>query len=142
METRILPEPVNPVAEFVDNYGETRVIHRKRGRRLSVFNGGDTPVLRMNRAAAILSGGLIKQKRIERGLTARELCLRAGFVDVNPKQRIYALENATREQGVRLGTLYALAHALECDVSDLLPSLPDVLKLAGVRVQELKGLTS
>jgi DNA-binding Xre family transcriptional regulator len=133
--------PKNPVASFVDQYGDEQVIHRPKGRRLSIYKGGNTPILRMNRAVAILMGQLIRAKRLERGLSQRELCVRAGFVGQHPKQRIYAIESATRNEGIRLGTLYALADALDCDVSDLLPNKSDVMQLAGVTRQHTETLS-
>ncbi len=128
----VIKAPRAPVATFTDEYGDERIIHRPKGRRLSVFNGGDTPTLRMNRAVAVLLGKAVRARRNELGYTARELCMRAGFVDVNPKQRIHHIETAMRGEGVRLGTLYALAHALDCAPVDLLPSVKEAADLAGV----------
>lgn len=133
-------QPRNPIATFVDNYGEARIIHRLKGRRLSVFNGPGTPVQLMNRATAILMGKRIRARRKALGLSAKELVQRAGFVDVNPKQRVYAIETAGREQGIKLGTLYALAHALECSPCDLLPPLEEVMKAAGVQQTEIRTI--
>lgn len=133
-------EPKNPIASFVDTYGDERVIHRPVGRKLAVFNGGDTPILRMNRAVAVLFGQRVHQRRGALKLSQRELCQRAGFVDVNPKQRIHAIETATRLKGVRFGTLYALAHALECEPFDLMPTLQEALDLAGVSPQSIASL--
>lgn len=124
--------PKNPVASFVDGYGDLQVIHRKKGRRLSVFKGGDTPALRMNRAAAILIGENIKARRLEKKLSQKNLCVRAGLCNVNPKQYIHAIESASRMAGCKTGTLYAIAFALDCDASDLMPSLAEVMKYAGM----------
>lgn len=141
MEKRsVVQQPVNPVATFVDNYGELRVIHRKQGRRLSVFNGGDTPALRMNRAAAILIGKNIKAKRLEHKMSQKLLCQKAGLVNVNPKQCIHSLENAKRQGGSRMGTLYAIAFALECEVSELLPSVEAVLEYAEMDTRKVSVL--
>lgn len=132
MTRSITLTPIQPVATFVDTYGDERVIHRRNGRSLAVFNGGETPVLRMTRAAAILIGDRVKDRRKALGISQRELCQRAGLIDVNPKQRIHAIENATRLRGIRMGTLYALSYALECEVADLLPSRSEVMALSGV----------
>ena len=126
-------KPNRPVAEFVDDYGERRVIHRnkKTSKTLSVFREATTPTLRMNRAVAVLLGQNIRTRRLALNLSPRDLCERAGLIDQNPKQRVHAMESAARREGIRLGTLYALAHALECLPGDLLPPMADVLELAG-----------
>lgn len=126
--------PTTVIAEFEDQYGDVRKIHRPKGRRLSVLREGNTPVHAMNRACAILMAKKIKARRLELGLSQKQVCIRAGFELVNPKQRIHAIENATRNEGVRLGTLYALAQALLCEPRDLLPTLAEVLHASGVKI--------
>lgn len=125
-------KPKNPIAEFTDEYGDKRIIHRKKGRRLSVFNGGDTVALKMNRACAVIIGKKIKARRTLLMMSQKVLCQKAGLQNVNPKQYIHAIENATRLAGCRTGTLYAIAYALECEVTDLLPSLNEVMKVSDV----------
>jgi DNA-binding Xre family transcriptional regulator len=132
---RIVFEPRNPVAEFQDEHGDTQTIHRPKGRRLSVYRGGNTPVLRMNRAVAVLLGERIRARRLMLGMTQEQLCLKAGFVHTHPKQRMADIERATRAEGIRLGSLYAVAYALGCHPGDLLPPMDDVMKLAGVGPQ-------
>lgn len=134
--------PKNVVATFVDQYGDTQIIHRPKGRRLSVFKGGDTPALRMNRAAAILIGQRIKAARLEAGLSQKQLCLRAGLANVNPKQYIHGIEAATRTAGCRMGTIYALAHAMGVEATDLLPTMNEVMMLAKVRATNIKTLAA
>lgn len=134
--------PRNPVATFENEYGETEIIHRPKGRALKLYRGLNTPVLRMNRAAATLLGQLVRSRRKALGLSLKQLCLRAGLKDANPKQRIHAIETAMRAEGVRLGTLYALAHALECEVGDLLPAKADVIAAAEVTPQSVETLSA
>lgn len=135
-------QPKNPVATFVDEYGEEQIIHRPKGRRLSVFRGMNTPALKLNRAIAVLSGKLIKKRRVELGLSQKQLCQRAGLANVNPKQYIWAIENATRTNGIRQGTLFALAYALECDPCDLLPTIKDAMKEAEVASAEFRPIAA
>lgn len=125
-------KPKNPIASYVDVYGETRIIHKPKGRRLSVFCGGNTVALRMNRASAILIGKKIKEIRLKKGMSQRTLCVKAGLQNANPKQYIHAIENATRQAGSRMGTLYAIAYALECEVYEIVPTIDEVMKAAGV----------
>lgn len=133
--------PINPVARFVDGYGDERIIHRgKKGRRLSVFNGPGTPQQQINRAVAVLLGQAIRVRRQKLGLSMRELSVRAGLVNVSPKQYISSIERASRQEGVRLGTLYALASALECEAGDLLPTVSDACQAAGIRVGTIRAL--
>lgn len=136
-------QPRAVVAEFIDEYGEKQTIHRPKGRRLSVFKGLNTPVLRMNRAIAELMGARIKARRLELGLSLKEVAYRAGMQTVSPKQYIHRIENplSHRKEGIRMGTLYALAYALECGPQDLLPSAYEVMALAGVSPEEFKALS-
>lgn len=138
METNY--QPLNPVATFTDKYGEEQIIHRPRGQGLRMYKGHGTTTLKMNRAAAVLIGQRIKIRRKELGMSQRQLCEVAGFKDVSPKHRIYAIENATRGQGVRIGTLYSLAYALECEPFDLMPSIDVVVEAAGVQKTTLTAL--
>lgn len=127
-------KPQHPVASYTDAYGEERVIHApKGGRRLSVAKNSDTPVARMNRAAAILLGQRLRERRLAMGLTMQEVGERAGLRNANQKAYVNSLEKATRAEGMRLGTLYALASALECDPADLMPARSEVMRGAGVR---------
>lgn len=132
--------PKNPIATFIDEYGDERIIHRKQGRRLSVFCGGDTVALTMNRAAAVLIGRRIKEKRLSKSMSQKVLCQRAGLQNVNPKQYICAIESAKRLAGCRTGTLYALAFALECEVSDLMPTVAEIIYFSGIET-DVKALT-
>jgi transcriptional regulator with XRE-family HTH domain len=120
------------VAEFEDRYGDTRVIHRDQRGALKLANNSSTVALTLNRAAAKLVGQRIRNARIAAGLTLEQLCTRAGLVSGTPKSRMWEIENAIRESGLRIGTLYALAEALNLPAYALLPSNEDVLTLAGV----------
>jgi transcriptional regulator with XRE-family HTH domain len=95
---------------------------------------GNTPSLAFNRVAAALIGARIKEQRVKARLTMDELCRRAGLAAAlgQGKQRIYAIENATRAEGVRIGTLYALAMALDIPVAKLLPTSEEVMEKSGV----------
>lgn len=128
-------KPKFPVATYTDQYGEERVIHAARGPngRLSRLKGLDTPALLMNRAVATLLGQNIRKRRLELGLTAKEVAVRSGSTETMHKQYIWKLETGFRKEGVRLGTLFALAHALECAPGDLLPDMEEAMELAGVK---------
>jgi DNA-binding Xre family transcriptional regulator len=136
--------PHNPVAEFVDEYGDKQTIHRPKGRRLSVFKGMDTPALRLNRAIAVLMGQRIKARRLSLGLSLKEVAYRAGMQSVSPKQYIHRIESPLehRKGTVRFGTLYALAYALECAPTDLMPTPDEVMALAGVAPDDFRALAA
>jgi len=120
------------VGVFEDKFGEEKTVHRPKGRRLRVLKNLDTPVLRMNRVAAELIGQLIRERRISAGLTLEELGERAGLSSLTKKQYVWGIEHATRGQGVRIGTLYAIARILKCEVGDLLPSVDTVARQSDV----------
>jgi DNA-binding Xre family transcriptional regulator len=128
-------QPVFPVATYTDEYGDTRIIHAERGKggKLRRLKGMDTPAGLLNRAIAILLGRRVRERRLHLGLTMPEVAKRAGLASASPKQYIYHIETAHRREGVRLGTLFALAHALECEPADLLPSAAEAMNLASVK---------
>ena len=127
--------------EFVDQYGESRTIYRQGGSALRIKKKSDTISHILNRVAAEMTGDRIKSRRIAAGLTLDGLLQKAGLAAGvgQGKSRMYEIENAGRQrngrgrqaQGVRFGTLYALAMALECEVTDLLPTTREVAERAG-----------
>lgn len=139
MTDNILSRGFTQVA-FVDQYGEERVIYRQRGKALRVKKRQDTLSHVLNRAAAELMGQRIKRMRVAKGYTLDGLLARAGLVAAPGlgKSRMYEIENAGKNhrganaQGIRFGTLYALAMALECEVAELLPSAAEIARHAGV----------
>ena len=132
------------VVEFEDQYGDKRIIHRTKGSRLSVKRMGNTPSHAMNRAAAVLIGQRIKSLRKAANLTMDDLCRLAGLSAApgQGKARVYALENATRQEAMRIGTLYAVALALGVNPSELMPSSEEVAQLAGVGFGFSRGLVA
>lgn len=120
------------VAVFEDKYGDERSIHRTR-HGLRVKRNHATPVLALNPVIAKMIGARIHDLRVRRGLTLEELARRCGMDSGHPKARMWAIENATRGEGMRLGTLYVVAMALGVAVCDLMPSNEAVANVAGVR---------
>lgn len=125
--------------QFRDQYGELRTIHRQKGNSLRVKKRADSVSHLLNRAAGVLTGKKIRAARIAAGLTLAALHDKAGLSAAPglSKNRMYEIERAgvgrnQNKQGVRFGTLYALAMALDCEVYDLLPSAAEVAKEAGV----------
>lgn len=114
---------LNKTAVFQNQYGENEELRRTRwGWRMK--RQTTTPAIEMNRVIAKLMGQKIREMREDRGLTMKQLGISAGMTG-NPKQRVWAIENATRGEGIRLGTLFAIAMVLDCEVSDLLPSVEE-----------------
>jgi hypothetical protein len=127
------------VAEFIDKRGETKRIH-KTHHGLHVKRDFLTPSLAMSQAISKMMGRRIRDRRIALGLELAELALRCGMHSGHPKERVWAIENATRGHGVRMGTLYAIAHALGCQPSDFMPTMEEVLaeaKIKGVKLTVL-----
>ncbi len=121
--------------EFIDQYGEKRIIHKQRNSRLSVARDGETVVHALNRSAAVLTAQNIRCARLAAGLTLRGLCVKAGMTVALTKQRMSEIENAGRGRytSIRMGTLHALAAALGMDAKDLLPSTDEVMRHAHVK---------
>lgn len=142
-------QPRHVVATFVDQYGDQQIIHRPAGgaaSSLRVFRALNTPALRLNRAVAYLLGDRIKSRRLELGLSLKEVAYRAGMQTVSPKQYIHAIETAGKgakaSEGIRLGTLFALSYALECAPSDLLPPMAEAMTLANISPEEFAALAA
>lgn len=122
--------PQTDRVEFTDKYGDARVIRRGP----EVRHGGWalkktrlTPAQTINSAVSALIGARVKELRLQRGYTLEELCTRAGIVSATPKERMWEIENmAARNGSLRLGTIYALAIALDVDVWALLPAVEEV----------------
>lgn len=117
----------NIEATYVDRYGDTRTVHYSKG-RLSVKQETKTVFLSLCQPIARKIGNKIKERRLQQGLTLEQLCIRAGIASSTPKSRMYEIENASRGQGIKLGTIYALARALSCQPQDLMPSLEEALE--------------
>lgn len=117
------------VAIVKDQYGDERTIYRQKGMKdLRIKNTRSTKGLELNRIASQLMAERVRELRLERKMTMAELGEKAGLVGT-PKNRIYEIEKNTRKDGIRFGTLYALAHALGADVDDIMPSVQTVLAL-------------
>jgi DNA-binding Xre family transcriptional regulator len=114
------------IATITDKFGEDRRVVQ-RGSRIRIANTAISPILAMNREAAVIIGGKIRDARIARGFTLEELAIRVGITSGWPKNRMYEIESGPRAQGVRIGTLYAIAAALNIEVAALLPSVAEVL---------------
>lgn len=123
------------IASFTDKYGETRHIRQSNKRRIQLAKNTDTVSHKMNRVAAVMIGAKIKERRLAAGLTLEELCIRSGLVSSIPKSRMWEIENALRREGMRMGTLFAISHALNCEVADLLPTVAAVSEMAGVSME-------
>ncbi len=121
------------VASFTDKYGDTRRIYQQGARgALKRERNEDTVSHKLSRAASAIIGANIKARRIAAGLSLEELCIKAGLRSETPKNRMWEIENAIRRTGTRMGTLYALAGALRCEVADLVPTVMDVMMQAGI----------
>ena len=145
-DDKVLPgvryQPSNVIATYTDDYGDERAIHAPMGKNSALrrAKNADTPALRMNRAAGIMMGLRVRARRLELGLTPAQVCLRCGLTYTSPKNFLWMLETGFRKEGVRLGTLYALAIALECEIGDLLPSIAEITEAAGVQSTAFRTL--
>ena len=121
------------IAEFENRYGERKVIRLTRS-GLRVKNNSSTVALELNRRVSTLLANNIKARRVALGLTLDQVALKSGIT--GGKNRMWEIENCLAKNGLRFGTLYALAMALEISPQMLMPSLADVLQEA--KVAEIK----
>jgi len=122
------------IATFENRFGETKVIRLTRS-GLRVQNNQSTAVLELNRRIAGLLAANIKARRVELGMTLEQVCVASGLVSPTPKSRMWEIENNLAGNGLRLGTVYALAIALQTTPDALLPTLDEVM--AGGSVQQV-----
>lgn len=80
-----------------------------------------TDAIRLNQLIAPLLAARIKMERKARGWTLVQFAERLGWTEGNPKERVWAIENATRGQGIRLGTIFLIGRTLGIPWRDLLP---------------------
>ena len=125
------------LVEFEDQFGDKQVIHRGSGSRLAIRRREPTVALAMSRAVGRLVGQRIHEERLKAGLTMPALASRAGLK--GGKQSIYHIEQAL-STGVRLGTLYAIATALDVPLFSLLPDMSTVLRDAGAQLRNEEQL--
>jgi transcriptional regulator with XRE-family HTH domain len=83
--------------------------------------------MELNRRVADLTAAKIKARRIELNLTLEDVCVKAGMASATPKSRMWEIENCQAKHGIRFGTLYAIAIALETTPQQLLPTIDEVL---------------
>lgn len=129
------------VATFTDRYGTERKVHATR-HGLTVKREAQTVALKLNQQIAGMIGTNIREARIARGWSLEELCIKAGLASATPKNRMWEIENSIRKEGIRLGTLYALAAALDVEPASLLPSLETVMALAEVAPVSVEMLSA
>jgi len=120
------------IAVIKDRFGEHRRVVQ-RGSRIRIAANHATPIIAMNREIAKIIGDRIRALREERGLSLEQLAVRCGMSSGWPKNRMYEIERGQRQQGVRLGTLYAVAAALEVQATELMPLVSEVLAKAEVK---------
>ena len=127
------------VATFVDKYGDEREIHKTR-HGLKLRRNRQTIISKLNPLISKAVGRKIRERRIERGMTLEDLCLKAGLQSVTPKNRMWEIENSIRQHGTRLGTLYAIAAALDVEATTFMPSLKSIFKDAKISQQEVLSI--
>ena len=124
----------NIVASFLDKYGEERKIHHTR-HGLKVLRRNSTLVLSINPIIGQMVGKKIKALRLKNDLTLESLCKKAGLASSTPKSRMWEIEKGVRGEGLRFGTLFALAIALGVEAGDLLPTTEEVIAETGIKIK-------
>ena len=120
------------LVEFEDRFGEKQIIHRGSGSRLQIRRKEPTVALALAKSVGAHIGQRIKDERLKAGMSMPSLANRSGLR--GGKQVIYSIEQGLNV-GVRIGTLYALAVALNVSPFSLMPSVSVVMESAGVQMQ-------
>lgn len=118
------------VTTFTDEYEEERTIIRDPKGRMMVKRRSVTPIMAINSIIAKKLGERIKYFRKNNKLTMAKLGHMVGLSGSSRqvKVRIHAIESCL-DGGVRLGTLFCLANALNVDYGDLLPPIEEVKEI-------------
>ena len=120
-------------AIYIDKYNEERRL-RKTRHGWQIKREGKSACDILTPVIASVFGENVRAMRIKKSLTAEQLAIKCGFTGNKPKGRIYEIEKSHRPHGVRMSTLYVLATALDCEVSDLLPSVGEMKSLSNLSV--------
>lgn len=129
----------NKKAQFVNDRGELKTVHWSRqNNKLVVKREPRTLPMVLTHAVNKLLGPIIRSKRKSLSLSMGQVGMRAGLTHNtgNAKNRIHEIEKGAeygRIQGVKIGTLYAIAYAMKIEPSELLPKMEDVLAASGAR---------
>lgn len=130
------------VAKVVDQYGDERLIYKNHGHGLRIKNDEDNSVvLKLNRVLGPAIGLKIKEKRLQCGMTLEQLAKRAGLRGEPAKAQMWAIEKGLRKQAIRIGTLYAIAAALDCEATELLPTVSEILLISDISVKTSEKLS-
>lgn len=129
------------VFKTVDKYGQERVIRGSR-HGLKLQRQSSTLCIDLSNVIGPLIGRNIRLAREEAKMTLAELCERAGLVSVSPKSRMWEIETGVRKNGIRFGTLYAIAMALGKDPADFLPSMKEVMELMPLKFEKREVLAA
>lgn len=125
------------VTEFVDELGDKKIIHKDHRGRLAFRRNSSTTAALLTQIVAPLIGNRIKKERLKQGMTMRELGEKAGMAAASNKylkSRINEIEHGMRG-GIRFGTLYAFALALEVNPRQLLPTINEVLEHCDIDIK-------
>jgi|CXWL01.1.fsa_nt_gi hypothetical protein len=125
--------------KFRDKFGEVRKL-RKTRHGFQLQRNESTVALRLCNAIAKHVGRRIREERVKQKLELAELCIMAGLKTATPKGRMFEIERGKRGMGIKLGTLYAIAHALKVAPASLLPSMDEALSTASVEVAMVQAL--
>jgi hypothetical protein len=125
------------VVEFMDRFGENQTIHRDKGGTLKIRRKSPTVVLAMTAAIGRHVGERIREERLKADMTMEQLAAKSGLK--GGKQAIYHAETAM-DTGVRIGTVYAIAAALNISPFSLLPPVDVVVRESSVRMEQRESL--
>lgn len=102
---------------------------------MTVKRRGDTHCQVLGKVISTYVGERIRAIRQQKEMSMEELGLRAGLTTgSNLKQRVYAIEHNLRDCGMRFGTLYQIAIALEVEITELMPSTETIKAMTGARL--------
>ncbi len=133
---------LNIVATYQDRFGEERKIHATR-HGLTVKRKTDTNCQILSKAISGYIGKRIREIRTFKEMTMEELGIRAGLTaGGHIKNRVYEIEHNYRSIGIRFGTVYQIAMALEVEVSELMPTVEAVKAMSGARLINIQTVSS
>lgn len=131
----------NIVATYTDRFGDERKIHSTR-HGLTLKRRNDTNNQVLSTAISGYIGERIRAIRQHKNITMEALGFRAGLTTGNNlKQRVYEIEHNLRSTGIRFGTVYQIAIALEIEIAELMPTTEAVKQMTGAKLSDIKMLS-
>lgn len=116
--------PYIKIADFTNKYEEQKTIVKRPNGSMAILRERTKVDIYSSKAGRVM-GRKIRALRKEQGLTLEELTEKSGLKSTTPKSRMWEIERGSNG-GLKFGTVYCLAEALNCTIHDLIPTREEI----------------